>query len=249
VGVTRTLLALLLVMLAAVPVAAKPVIPRHTHLVMDLANVISPEKEQLLIDGLVGFRQTQEREVSVITVRDLQGHDLDTFTRQLAIEWGLEDNTNDDGAVLVVAPNELKVGIVVGRAVRSRLPDNLAREIVEAQVLPSFRQGDMDNGILNGAGSILFYLELTPEEAAAAAERQRIELSQAQEGEGFPWAGIAVLLLLLFLWPVVRSFAGPFGFVMGAISLLGSGGGGGRGGGFGGFGGGLSGGGGASGRW
>jgi uncharacterized protein len=247
--VTRFLLALLSFALPVGPLSAQPVIPFHATLVMDTANVISPEKEQFLAGGLVGFRQTQEREVSVITVPDLQGFDIDAYTRRLAVEWGLEDSRNDDGAVLVVAPRELRVGIAVGSAVKSRLPDDVAREIIEALVLPSFERGDMDTGVLNGAGSMLYYLELTPQEAAAVAERQRLELAQVEEDEdeGVPWGGLIVLLLILLLWPILRILLAPLGLLMGAVSVFGRG----SGGGFGGFGGGGSGfnGGGASGRW
>ena len=213
---------------------------------MDLADVVSPEKQQFLADGLVGFGRTQQREISVITVPDLQGYDIDSFANQLALEWGLAEPWNDDGAVLIVAPKEMQVSIVVGSTVRSRLPENVAREIIDAQVLPSFRDGDMDNGILNGAGSILYYLELTPEEAAALAEQERLELAQAEKSEGVPWGALGVLLLLVLCWPILRVFLGFVGLAGGAITLIGSVG---SGSGFGGFGRGSSGGGGASGRW
>jgi len=243
------LAAILLLLLGAGPLAAQPQVPRHATLVMDLANVISPEKEQHLTDALVGFRQTQQREVSVITVPDLQGYDIDAFAHQLAREWGLEDSRNDDGAALIVAPREMEVRIVAGTAVRHLLPDEVAREIVEAQVLPGLRQGDMDNGILNGAGSILIYLELTPAETAAIAEQQRLELEQARESEGFPWGGLLVLVVIVLLWPILRRAFGILGLASGAVTLLGGGGGGGgKFGGFGGGGGGFNGGG-ASGRW
>jgi uncharacterized protein len=218
---------------------------------MDMARVMSPEKLRFLADGLVGFRESQQREVSVLTVPDLQGYDIEAFARRLAIEWGLEDSRNDDGAVLIVAPNELKVTIAVGSAVRPLMPEAVVRDIIDAQVVPSFRQGEMDNGILNGAGSILIYLELTPEEAAALAERQRHELAQAEKSDGVPWAGLAILASLLVFGVSLRRAGDLFGVAFGAIGLLGRDGGSASGGGFGGFGGGGSGfsGGGASGRW
>lgn len=218
-------------------------------LVVDDANVISADKKQLLTDALLGFAQSQQRQVIVVTVPDLQGYDIADFGYLLGRRYGLREVGGDDGAVLIVAPNEMKVHIEVGAAVKSVLPESTAHQIIETQVLPRFSQGDMDNGILNGAGSILFYLELPPEQAAAIAEQTRREQAAAEEEEGFPWAGLAILLALALLWPIVRrAFGGLFG-VLGAITLLG--GGGSRGGGFGGFGGGGGGfnGGGASGRW
>ena len=235
--------------LSAGPLAAQPQVPAHTALVIDAAEIISPDKEQHLADALTGFRQTQHREVSVVTVPDLQGYSIEDFARQLRSAWGLDDSRNDHGAVLLVAPNDLYVRIEVGSAVKPIMPDEVARDIVQTRVVPSFWQGDMDKGVLDGAGAILIYLELPPAQAAATADRARSEATQAREDEGFPWAAIAALLLLVFIWSFLRRVGGFFGLAFGAISLLG--GGGGSRGGFGGFGGGGAGfnGGGASGRW
>jgi uncharacterized protein len=230
---------------------SQPRVPeRGTALVVDGANVISADKEHLLGDALIGFAQTQQRRVAVVTVPDLQGYDIADYGDLLARRWGLHDGSNDDGAVLIVAPNQLKVRIEVGSRVREALPDAVARDIVETWVLPSFRQGDMDKGILDGAGAILSHLELPPEQAAAIAEQARREQAQAQEPDGFPWSGLAVLILLVVIWSMVRGVFGRLGTAVGAITLLGggSGGGGARFGGFGGGGGGFNGGG-AGGRW
>lgn len=242
--------AVLLLALAAGSLAAQPQIPDRRPLVMDAAGIMSADNEQLLTDALAGFRKTQQREVSVVTVPNLQGYSIDEFTYQLRIASGL-DAGNDEGAVLFVAPNEMKARIEVGSAVKSVLPDEAAREIVETAILPSFERGDMDKGILDGAGSILAWLELSPEQAAALAEEARLEEARVQETGGFPWAALGLLVLLVFLRMILGSVGGLIGFGAGAISLLGGGGGGRGSGGFGGFAGGGRGfnGGGASGRW
>jgi uncharacterized protein len=153
--------------------------------------------------------------------------------------------------VLLVAPDDMYVRIEVGSAVKPLLPDAAARDIVQTWIVPSFQQGDMDQGILDGAGAVLIHLELPPEQAAELAEQAQREAAQAQEAEGFPWAGLAILLLILFAWSFLRRAGGVFGLAFGAISLLGGAGGGAGRGGFGGFAGGGGGfnGGGASGRW
>lgn len=246
----RSLLALLLLALAPVPLNAEPRLPDRVLLVVDDANVISADKEKLLLDALLGFRQTQHREISVVTIPDLQGYDIADFGHQLGRRYGLGQNGRDDGALLIVAPNEMKVRIEVGAGVRPLLTEDVADQIIDTWVLPSFRQGDIDKGVLDGTGAIFAQLERTPEEATAIAEQARIEQAQAEEDEGFPWLGLAVLLALVFLWPLLRSVGGILGLFAGTISLIG-GGGGSKGGGYGGFGGGGGGfnGGGASGRW
>lgn len=242
-----SLAALLVLALAAGPLGAQPYVPDRRPLVMDAAGVISAENEQYLTSALIGFRQTEQREVSVITAPNLQGYGIDDYARALRAASGLDDSRNDDGAVLLVAPNDMVVRIEAGSAVKSILTDAVARDIVETWVVPSFQRGDMDKGVLDGAGTILGYLELPPEQAAALAEQARLEDAELRESEGFPWDALVGLLVILILWSLWRRIGGVLGFTVGAISLIGRAG----SGGFGGFGGGGRGfnGGGATGRW
>ncbi len=143
----------------------------------------------------------------------------------------------------------MKVRIELGSAVQSALPEEVAQQIIETWVVPNFEQGDMVNGILNGAGAIRVHLELPPEEAAAIAKQARIDQQQAREDERrSPWLALFGLILLAIVWSIVRRFLGFAAWATGAIFLIGVGGGGGRFGGFGGGGGGFNGGG-AGGRW
>jgi uncharacterized protein len=250
VGVLRFLSLLLLLALATGPLSAQPPLPASTSLVVDDANVISADKEQLLRDAVLGFYQTQHRRVAVVTLPELQGYDIAYVGQLIGRRYGLGTRDDDDGAVLIVAPHEMKVRIEVGSGIAPILPREVADQIVETWVLPSFRQGDIDKGILDGTGAIFSYLERTPEEAAAIAEQARLEQAQAHEDEGFPWAALVALIAFVLLWPIVRAILGGTFGMLGTIVLLGGSGGIGRGG-FGGFGGGGGGfnGGGASGRW
>lgn len=248
------ILALLFVLLAPAGVEAQPkVIPRSPSIVVDAADVIPPDREQFLVDGLLGFETSQQRRVSVVTVPDLQGYEIADYGAELGRVWGLRDSSNNDGAILIVAPREMKVRIEVGSAVQSDLPDEVAREIIQTWIVPSFEQGDLVNGTLNGAGAILVHLELSPQEAAAIAEQARIDQELARQAEReSPWLALVGIFLLVIVWAIVRRFLGFAGLASGAIFLIGAvGGGGGGGGRFGGFGGGGGGfnGGGAGGRW
>lgn len=242
----RTWLALLLLALAAGPLPAQLRLPDRVAPVVDDANVVSPETEQLLTRALQGFVQTQQRQVSVVTVPDLQGYAVADYGHLLGRSRGL-----DNGAILIVAPGDMQVWIEVGAGLTPVLPESAAREIVETWVLPSVAQGDFDKGVLDGTGAIFDRLELPPEQAAALAEQARLEQARARADAGSPWIGLAVLILLLVLWPILRRLIRSLFGVAGAIVLLGVGAAGGRGGGYGGFGGGGAGfnGGGASGRW
>jgi len=247
---------------------AQPLFPdRGTAPVLDLANIIDPADEAALTQKLDEFEQRNQRQFVVATIPSLDGYDIADYGYQLGRHWGLGDTENDDGIILLVAPNERKVRIEVGYGLEHIIPDGLAYDIINRDILPRFKAGDMSGGIVAGADAIVRQLELPPEEAAAIAAQASQPRS---DSGGFPF-GVLFLLAIVFFFFVLPmlgrisggrrhrgSAAGAVGEVIlwSAINAAmnsgkGSGGDWGGGGGFGGFGGGGGsfGGGGASGSW
>lgn len=91
----------------------------------------------------------------VATVRTLGGQDIATFTRNLANAWGIGRKDYNDGVVLLVAPNERKARIAVGLGLEKALPDALCRQIMDEQMLPRFREGDLSAGIEAGVDALI----------------------------------------------------------------------------------------------
>lgn len=264
----------LLALLAGSTAAAQPQFPeRGTAPVVDLANIIDPAAEAELSARLDAFEQANQRQFVVATIPSLDGYDIADYGYQLGRHWGLGDAENNDGIILLVAPNERKVRIEVGYGLEAVIPDGLAYDIVERDILPRFREGNMTGGIVAGADAIIRHLELPPEQQQAAIAQASTE---RRPQSGFPfgaliWLGILFFFILLPMLGRVRGrhyrrggAAGAVGDVLlwtainaamnsGRGSGGGWGGGGGFGGGFGGGGfgggGGSFGGGGASGSW
>ena len=204
----------------------------------------------------------------VATIASLQGYEISDYGYRLGRHWALGqdgkgESEKDNGAILIVAPNERKMRIEVGYGLEPILTDGLSSSIVRNDITPLFKAGNFPAGINAGVDRIATQLTLPPEEAAkiAAAASQR---SRSQNDEG-SIGGVIFLLFLFFFFilPIISSFArggkkhrrsgygGPVVIWGGGGSGGSSWGGGGGGGGFGGFsgGGGSFGGGGASGGW
>jgi uncharacterized protein len=266
------LLGALALSLAGSTASAQPQFPdRGTSPVVDAANVIDPATEAQLTARLDAFEEANQRQFVVATVPSLQGNEISDYGYQLGRHWGLGDTENDDGIILLVAPNERKVRIEVGYGLEAVMPDGLAYDVIEQDILPRFREGDMTGGIVAGTNGIIQHLELPPEEAQAIAAQATER--RAESRGGFP-AGAFIWMALLFFFFVLPMLgrvggrryrrggaAGMVGNVIlwSALNAAMSGGrggggfGGGGGGGFGGGGfgggGGSFGGGGASGSW
>ncbi|NNC60243.1 MAG: methanol dehydrogenase [Erythrobacter sp.] len=256
----------------ASPLAAQE-FPALSGRVVDQADIIPDTTEAELTQKLAALEQQSQRQLVVVTVPDLDGYDISDYGYRLGREWGIGDAERNDGALLIVAPTERKVRIEVGYGLEGYLTDALSSLIINNQIVPRFRDGDMSGGIVAGADAIIQQLQLPEDEARAIAA----EAAQSREREGgFPIGGLiwAGFLFFFFIVPMLsgrgrrrRYRRGGMGGVVGDIILWeagkaiargvsgddwggggGFGGGGFGGGGFGG-GGGSFGGGGASGGW
>ena len=243
--------------------AAEPAFPALTGRVVDQADILTPETEARLTGDLAVLEQASGDQVVVATVRSLQGLSIEEFANLLFRHWQLGGAEKDNGALLLVAPNERKVRVEVGYGLEGVLTDAAASTVVQSLVLPRFRAGDLQGGVEAGTRGLLELLR--PEGDAAPSEWDGQPRPQAPQG--IPWPtlfmfGVVAFLLLMRVLqdrraprgPYRRSYGGSgFGYPPVIVIPGGFGGhsGGGWGSGGGGFsgGGGSSGGGGASGSW
>ena len=142
--------ATLLLALSAVR-AAEPEFPPLTGRVVDAADILSAPVREQLTQMLARQQASTGQQVVVVTLKSLQGFTIEEFGYQLGRHWGIGEKGQNNGALLIVAPNERKVRIEVGYGLEDRLTDAESRTIIDQQMLPLFRQGDFSAGTLQGA--------------------------------------------------------------------------------------------------
>lgn len=232
-------------------------VPALTGPVVDDAGVLSSRTVRALERGLYALKEKGGSQINVLTVKSLEGLTIEQAGIKVLDAWKLGGQKTDNGAILLVAPNDRKVRIEVGQGLEGNLTDADSKRIIEESILPLFRTGDFDSGILVGVYQITRKtdpeFDIKPYFEAQARQRPARE----HDGPRF-WIFLAILAFLF----LSRLFGGgrgggggaATGFILGSI-LGGMGRGGGYGGGYGGGGGGWSGGGGsgsgggASGGW
>jgi uncharacterized protein len=240
---------------------AAPTFPALTGRVVDNANMLSPATEQQLSDKLATLEQQTGRQLVVVTLPSLQGYEIEEYGYQLGRTWGIGQAKLNNGVLFIVAPNERKVRIEVGYGLEPVLTDALSSVILQTAVLPRFKSGDMEGGVIAGTDAIVQQLALPDDQAKANVAQAQAAASQPQE-RGLP--PFAVIFVVFFLIMMLRGMfgrrrRGGFGSALPWIFLSGLGNSGGSRGGFGGGGfgggggfsggGGSFGGGGSSGGW
>lgn len=246
VALVATLFALLLI-----PAQAALSFPPLTGRVVDDAGILSPQTQEKLNAYLAEHEQQTGNQVVVVTLKDLGGTDIADYGYQLGRAWGIGQSKKNNGALIIVAPNQHSTRIEVGYGLEGDLTDAQSKLIIENAMLPHFRKGDYDGGVLEGTVDVLRTLGGKPSGAESIPEPRKRQHSD-------PFGNIGFIVILIIFWALFGRHLWPLFFLGG---LGGLGGGGGRGGfgggdwgggsGGGGFsgGGGSFGGGGSSGNW
>ena len=251
-----TAFAALLICLAGLVGAAtaQPRFPALTGRVVDDANVIDAATKARLDERLKALEDKTGTQLVVATLPSLQGYDIADYGYQLGRAWGIGQKGKNNGALLIVAPNDRKVRIEVGYGLEGVLTDAVTKLIIENAILPRFRAGDFSGGIARGVDDVLQVLSGDAEEFRRRADRA----SRPSGQEGIESLIFVLVILIIFVIIFMRSSSRQVyrrGWNTGPVILPptggGWGGGGGGGSGGGGFsgGGGSFGGGGSSGSW
>lgn len=218
--------------------------------VNDYAHVLTAEAARGLEQRFASFEERTHHQAVVAIFASIDENPIEDVATKLFEKWRLGAKKENDGVLLVLAIQEHDIRIEVGYGLEGQLPDALAGQIIQNDMIPSLRQGQTATAILSFEKRLeeIFIDGTTP-----------VYKTTPQRGNRSLLFWIIVLLIVILL---LKGGSGPnrtinSGGVSRRKSSLpfifwgggGGGWGGGSGGGWGGGGGGLSGGGGASGKW
>ena len=231
--------------------------PSPPRLVNDFAHAMTPDQVATLEDKLVAYDDSTSIQIAVVTVNTTNDTAIEEYALKILRDWKVGNKKTNNGLVILAAIQDHKVFIATGYGMEGSVPDVTAKEIVENEIVPNFKQGNFYVGFNNAADAII----------KASTGEYKAPSGYANRGRNVGGGSILGIIIFIFIILILISRGGRGGggglfsgsgilpFILGA--MLGGGGrgdsggwsGGGGGGGFGGFGGGSGGGGGAGGSW
>lgn len=206
----RLLLAALLTLLCAAQALALDVPPLSGR-VVDLADLLSPRAEREIAAMSAQLEKSDSTQIAVLTVPSLEGEPLAEYALKAAETWGLGQGEEDNGALLLVAKAERKVRIEVGYGLEGRLTDLMAGRIVDLEIIPRFKQGDFDSGVLAGVTAM----------AQAVRGEYKAGKSSRRKDSDSPWGLLIPLVLFTAMMGQASRTAGAVGGAV-AAPFLGS---------------------------
>lgn len=219
-------------------------VPSLSGPVVDQVGIFSSHEMTQLSAWLRKYHQSGKPQIQVLVTNSLAEESVEQVAIKVFDEWKIGSSINNLGILFLVAPNERKVRIEVGRGLEGTITDLRANRIIQQIVRPYFKKGQMSLGIIEGISAIVESIDADTTLPVEEVSDTRVESKGA----------FVIKLILLFIILFVFKFLGQFsgrGFGGGRFGhhtpYSGWGGNGGLGGGsFGSSGGGWSGGGGSS---
>ncbi|KQM26561.1 TPM domain-containing protein [Sphingomonas sp. Leaf11] len=210
--------------MVALPAAAQT-FPKFSGLVVDDANVLPAETRADLTQKLQALQRDTKRQLVVATIGDVQGYPLEEYANKLLRAWGVGLKGVDNGVILLIAPNnpagQRGPRLEVGYGLEPVLTDAMSRTIIEQQMMPKLKSGDVPAAMTAGTDAVIALLRASPEEAqakvdAAADAFDRGRRQQTSDPDGGAVIGIVFFIgvgLLIFGILAVsrRRRRGPWG--------------------------------------
>jgi uncharacterized protein len=150
----KLLLIMLLLFLSCIVAAAQDVPQLRAH-VNDYAGMLSPATVQDLERKLADFERSDSTQIVVLTIPTLGGDSLEDYSIKVAEAWRVGQKGVDNGIILLIAQQERKIRIEVGRGLEGKLTDLLSGRIIRDQISPLFKTGDIDGGVTAGVAALM----------------------------------------------------------------------------------------------
>jgi uncharacterized protein len=187
-------------------------VPPLAARVTDQTATLNSGQRSALEAKLAAFEAKKGSQVAVLIVPSTSPETIEQYSIRVVDQWKLGRKRVDDGVLLLVAKDDRRLRIEVGRGLEGAIPDAVAKRIIAEVITPRFKQGDFAGGISAGVDRILGAIEGEPLPAPASKPRPG--------GAQVDW--LTILFFALFIVPIAGAILGAVFGRMGGAALTGA---------------------------
>ena len=147
-------------------------IPPLTARVTDTTGTLDVSQKQSLETSLATLEQRKGAQLAVLMVPTVKPEEIEQYSIRVVDAWKLGRKNIDDGALLIVAKNDHRVRIEVGRGLEGAIPDAATARIIREYITPKFRAGDFFGGIVDATDALTKLIDGEPLPPPLVEERR-----------------------------------------------------------------------------
>ncbi len=203
---------LLLILMAFAPAFARDYTPEDLEnpniadrrvYVADPGGLVSPDVKTRVNSMLYDLRGRTSAEVVVAVVPSIGDVPIEDFSERLFQRWGLGKSDKDNGVLILIAMSQKMSRIQTGYGVEGVLPDISARKIIERDIVPNMREGNLDMAVMASASDVAKVLtDPVAAEELKSARRDVWEEPASPISSDTIWSFVSWLVVVLGLFSI-----------------------------------------------
>src|SRR5271169_3780022 len=130
--------------------------------VTDLTGTLTSAQNSTLEQTLTEFEQRKGSQIAVLMLPSTKPEEIEQFGIRVADQWKLGRKGVDDGMILIVAKDDHRIRVEVGRGLEGPVPDILASRVIREIIGPHFLAGDYYGGIDQGVERLIGLVDGEP---------------------------------------------------------------------------------------
>ena len=160
--------------------------PKLQTSVYDYVNLLSASQKNDLEQKLIKYSDTTSTQIVIAIINSTEGENINFLGAQWGQKWGIGQEKEDNGILILLARNDRRIAINTGYGVEHLLTDAMSKRIIERDIIPYFKQNDYYGGLNRGADAIFELL------------KGEYQGTRKSNNNGFP-IGFVFILIFIFI--------------------------------------------------
>jgi uncharacterized protein len=140
---------------------------------------------------LVRYSDSTSTQIVVVIIASTKGENINYLAANWGEKWGIGQAKEDNGILFLLAKDDRKIAIQVGKGVEYLVTDFLSKRIIERVIIPEFKKGDYYSGL--DLGSDYIFKTLNGE----------FKGSRNEESKGSNFSTIIFILIIIVFFVLI----------------------------------------------
>jgi uncharacterized protein len=159
----------------------------------DYIGLLAPAEKTNLEQKLIRYSDSTSTQIVIAIIASSEGEDLQYLGAQWGHAWGIGQEKEDNGILVLLARDDRRIAINTGYGVEEFLTDALSRRIIETVIIPEFKKGDYYAGLDRGVDAIFQVLT------------GQFQGTPRSSGGEFPFAALLPFIIFLVFMLILAS--------------------------------------------
>ena len=166
---------------------------KRNYIVYDEIQLLNASEKESLRQKLIRYADTTSTQIVIAIISSTEGEYINYLGAQWGEKWGIGQEKEDNGILILLAKDDRKIGINTGKGVEHLLTDAISKRIIDRDIIPYFKRNDYYGG-LNKATNTIFEV--------MSGEYQ---ITRKDNSVRFPFEIIIILFILFIIFIIIIS--------------------------------------------